>query len=153
MKDQNHAGFFLHISQGLRQFKSRFGSAVASVRNRFGNIIQQKMGPLFLAADEIAALIHRGFDKPGTLMLFALEHCGCIHVFHEHILHGGVVHCFRGDAATAEAYVGLGFALGVVLVVLYDRNMGKKAEMIYTITAYAGDALIQNKRKEVHDHG
>lgn len=32
---------------------------------------------------------------------------------HEHILHGGVVHCFRGDAATAEAYVGLGFALGI----------------------------------------
>ena len=47
----------------------------------------------------------------------------------------------------------LGFALGVVLVVLYDRSMSKKAEMIYTITAYAGDALIQNKRKEVHDHG
>ena len=47
----------------------------------------------------------------------------------------------------------LGFALGVLIVVWYDRNMGKKAEMIYTITAYAGDALIQNKRKEVHDHG
>ena len=47
----------------------------------------------------------------------------------------------------------LGFALGVALVIWYDRSMGKKAEMIYTITAYAGDALIQNKRKEVHDHG
>jgi sigma-E factor negative regulatory protein RseC len=47
----------------------------------------------------------------------------------------------------------LGFVLGVVIVVLYDRAMGKKSEMIYTITAYAGDALIQKKRKEVHDHG
>lgn len=47
----------------------------------------------------------------------------------------------------------LGFVLGVVLVVFYDRGMGKKSEMIYTITAYAGDALIQNMRKEVHDHG
>ena len=47
----------------------------------------------------------------------------------------------------------LGFALGVVIVVLYDRCMGKKSDMIYTITAFAGDALIQNKRKEVHDHG
>ena len=47
----------------------------------------------------------------------------------------------------------LGFALGVLIVVWYDRNMGKKAEMSYTITAYAGDALIQNKRKEGHDHG
>lgn len=47
----------------------------------------------------------------------------------------------------------LGFALGVILVVVYDRAMGKNAEMIYTITAYAGDAIIQNKRKEVHDHG
>ena len=47
----------------------------------------------------------------------------------------------------------LGFVLGVVLVVLYDRNMSKKSDTIYTITAFAGDALIQNKRKEVHDHG
>ena len=47
----------------------------------------------------------------------------------------------------------LSIALGVVLVVLYDRSMSKKAEMIYTITAYAGDALIQTKRKEVHDYG
>ena len=47
----------------------------------------------------------------------------------------------------------LGFALGVAIVVWYDRAMGKKSDMIYTITAYAGDALIQNKRKEVHDHG
>ena len=47
----------------------------------------------------------------------------------------------------------LGFALGVAIVIWYDRRMGKKTDMIYTITAFAGDALIQNKRKEVHDHG
>lgn len=47
----------------------------------------------------------------------------------------------------------LGFVLGVAIVVWYDRFMGKKADMIYTITAFAGDALIQNMRKEVHDHG
>lgn len=47
----------------------------------------------------------------------------------------------------------LGFALGVAIVVWYDRAMGKKSEMIYNITAFAGDAIIQNKRKEVHDHG
>lgn len=47
----------------------------------------------------------------------------------------------------------LGFVMGVVIVVLYDRSMGKKSDMIYTITAFAGDAIIQNKRKEVHDHG
>ena len=28
-------------------------------------------------------------------------------------LHGGVVHCFSGDPATAEAYISLGFALGI----------------------------------------
>ena len=47
----------------------------------------------------------------------------------------------------------LGFALGVAIVIWYDRAMSKKTEMIYTITAYAADALIQTKRKEVHDHG
>ena len=47
----------------------------------------------------------------------------------------------------------LGFALGVAIVIWYDRCMGKKSDMIYTITAFAGDALIQNKRKEVYDHG
>lgn len=47
----------------------------------------------------------------------------------------------------------LGFALGIVVVVMYDRMMGKKAGLGYTITAYAGDALIQNKRKEGHNHG
>ena len=48
---------------------------------------------------------------------------------------------------------GLGFALGVAVVILYDRAVGKKNNLGYTITAFAGDALIQNMRKEGHDHG
>ena len=47
----------------------------------------------------------------------------------------------------------LGFVLGVVLVVIYDRKVVKKSDLGYTITAYAADALIQNMRPEVHDHG
>ena len=48
---------------------------------------------------------------------------------------------------------GLGFVLGIAFVVLYDRRVGKKNDLGYTITAYAADALIQNMRKEGHDHG
>ena len=47
----------------------------------------------------------------------------------------------------------LGFVLGVAIVVVYDRLVVKKSNLGYTITAYAADALIQNMRKEVHDHG
>ena len=47
----------------------------------------------------------------------------------------------------------LGFALGIVLVVIYDRKVVKKSNLGYTITAYAADALIQNMRKEGHNHG
>ena len=47
----------------------------------------------------------------------------------------------------------LGFVLGIVLVVLYDRKVAKKSNLGYTITAFAADALIQNMRKEGHDHG
>ena len=47
----------------------------------------------------------------------------------------------------------LGFVLGIVLVVVYDRTVVKKSNLGYTITAYAGDALIQNMRKEGHNHG
>lgn len=48
---------------------------------------------------------------------------------------------------------GLGFVLGIALVVFYDRRVGKKNELGYTITAYAADALIQNMRKEGYNHG
>ncbi len=36
----------------------------------------------------------------------------------------------------------LGFVLGVVIVVIYDRKVVKKANLGYTITAYAVDALL-----------
>ena len=47
----------------------------------------------------------------------------------------------------------LGFVLGVVVVIIYDRTVVKKSNLGYTITAFAADALIQNMRKEGHNHG
>ena len=47
----------------------------------------------------------------------------------------------------------LGFVLGVVIVVVYDRKVVKKANLGYTITAFAGDAILQSMRKEEHNHG
>lgn len=47
----------------------------------------------------------------------------------------------------------LGFVLGVVIVIVYDRKVVKNSNLGYTITAFAGDALIQSMRKEEHDHG
>ena len=47
----------------------------------------------------------------------------------------------------------LSFVLGIALVVVYDRKVVKKSNLGYTITAYAADALIQNMRKEGHNHG
>ena len=47
----------------------------------------------------------------------------------------------------------LGFALGVVIIVVYDRKVVKKKNIGYTITAYAGDALLEAIRREGHDHG
>lgn len=47
----------------------------------------------------------------------------------------------------------LGFVLGVVIVVVYDRKVVNKANLGYTITAFAGDSLIQSMRKEEHNHG
>ena len=48
---------------------------------------------------------------------------------------------------------GLAFALSIVLIVVYDRKVVKKANLEYTITAFAGDALLQSMRKEEHNHG
>ena len=48
---------------------------------------------------------------------------------------------------------GFGFLLGIAIVILYDRKVVKKADLGYTITAYAADALIQSMRKEDHIHG
>lgn len=47
----------------------------------------------------------------------------------------------------------LGFVLGVVMVVVYDRKVVKKQNIGYTITAFAGDALLEAIRKEDHNHG
>lgn len=47
----------------------------------------------------------------------------------------------------------LGFLLGVVLVVLYDRRLSKQAETIYTITGFAGDSLLKSAGKGDHNHG
>ncbi len=47
----------------------------------------------------------------------------------------------------------LGFVLGVVIVVVYDRKVVKKQNIGYTITAFAGDALLEAMRKEDHNHG
>ena len=47
----------------------------------------------------------------------------------------------------------LGFVLGVVIVVVYDRKVVKKQNIGYTITAFAGDALLEAIRKEDHNHG
>ena len=48
---------------------------------------------------------------------------------------------------------GIGFVLGVVAVVVYDRKVVKHADLGYAITAYAGDAILQSMRKEEHNHG
>ena len=47
----------------------------------------------------------------------------------------------------------LGFVLGIGIVILYDRKVVKKNNLGYTITAFAGDALLQKMRKEGHNHG
>ncbi len=47
----------------------------------------------------------------------------------------------------------LGFCLGVAIIVLYDRKVMKKKNIGYTITAFAGDALLEAMRKEGHTHG
>lgn len=47
----------------------------------------------------------------------------------------------------------LGFALGVAIVVVYDRKVVKKKDIGYTITAFAGDAILEAMRKEEYHHG
>lgn len=47
----------------------------------------------------------------------------------------------------------LAFVLSIALIVVYDRRVVKKANLGYTITAFAGDALLQSMRKEEHNHG
>ncbi len=47
----------------------------------------------------------------------------------------------------------LGFVLGVAIVVVYDRTVVKKKNIGYTITAFAGDVILEAMRKEGHHHG
>ena len=61
---------------------------------------------------------------------------------------------YLGTFVNMPTLVGcLGFCLGIGLVIVYDRKVVKKQNIGYTITAYAGDALLDAMRKEVHDHG
>lgn len=46
---------------------------------------------------------------------------------HRKKLHGGVAHCFSGDAATAQAYIALGFALGIGGMLL---SAGERGEIL-----------------------
>lgn len=48
---------------------------------------------------------------------------------------------------------GLAFALSIVFIVLYDRRMQKQDNTIYIITGFAGDSLLEAKRKEEHNCG
>ena len=46
-----------------------------------------------------------------------------------------------------------GFALGVAVIVIYDRKVIRKKNIGYTITAFAADAILEAMRKEGHHHG
>jgi len=40
-----------------------------------------------------------------------------------------------------------GFLAGIALVVVYDRYFAKKVKTVYTITGYAGEALLKSGKK------
>ena len=42
---------------------------------------------------------------------------------------------------------GLGFLLGIALAVIYDRKVAGKENIIYTITGFAEDALLESLKK------
>ena len=60
-----------------------------------------------------------------------------------------------GEAlAISGALMGtVGFALGIGLVVAYDRWFAKKVDTVYTITGYAGEALLKAKKKGDNELG
>ena len=41
----------------------------------------------------------------------------------------------------------LAFGAGIALAVVYDRKVAKKEKSVYTITGYAGDALLESLKK------
>lgn len=47
----------------------------------------------------------------------------------------------------------LGFILGVALVIVYDRHFAKTVKTVYTITGYAGDALLESMKKGDNELG
>ena len=47
----------------------------------------------------------------------------------------------------------LAFAISVALIVVYDRHLAKKDNTIYTITDFAGDAILKSMRKGDNDLG
>ncbi len=56
-------------------------------------------------------------------------------------------------ALSGALFGGLGFALGIALVIVYDRRFAKKVETVYTITGYAGDALLRSMKKGDNELG
>lgn len=50
-------------------------------------------------------------------------------------------------AALGGLFGCLGFVLGMVLAVVYDRKIGKKDNIVHTITGYAGDAILKSMKK------
>ena len=53
-----------------------------------------------------------------------------------------------GSMWSLGALVGcVGFALGIALSVVYDRKVARKESVIYTITGFAGDALLESRKK------
>ena len=47
----------------------------------------------------------------------------------------------------------LAFVLSVALIVVYDRHLAKKDNTIYTITDFAGEALLKSMKKGDNDLG
>lgn len=47
----------------------------------------------------------------------------------------------------------VGFVLGIVLVVVYDRKVMKKSDLIYKITAFAGNSRREETKKGDNDLG
>lgn len=48
---------------------------------------------------------------------------------------------------------GLGFLLGVGIVIAYDRLVVKKSDLSYTITAFAGESRVEASIREEQSHG
>ena len=47
----------------------------------------------------------------------------------------------------------IAFLLSIVLIVCYDRRLAKKDNTVYTITGFAGDALLRSGKKGDNNRG